>query len=101
MTEQALRECPFCGSKKTFARSLIGDVDFVAACSKCNGSIVKGTKDQAIAAWNTRAYDAELEELTMVKRKLEMLKASVEHIRNACVQFGLPNLAINFEELLK
>lgn len=79
MTEQALRECPFCGSKKTFARALIGDVDFVAACSKCNGSIVKGTKDQAIAAWNTRAYDAELEGLRNIKKHHEHLKLIIQN----------------------
>jgi hypothetical protein len=90
MTEQALRECPFCGKNPTiypadpktegnaWAQVRCDYIDCVA-----NPRVSDGEEDAAdcidyrqlaINRWNTRAYYAEREELMRVKREYESLK---------------------------
>ena len=59
-----LKPCPFCGGKGVFikgSRSIHGDnpYTFAVHCAECranNGEFFR-TKEEAIAAWNRRAYE--------------------------------------------
>jgi hypothetical protein len=86
MTEQALlKECPFCGCK-AFSDGFGDDPVFWVECRNCYTSIVRTTKVEAIAVWNTRAYDGELEGLMRFKsyleQKLAKLRAEIDANKN-------------------
>jgi hypothetical protein len=85
MTEQALRECARCGKSASVSSCMAFNKDGRQQMFKvlCEGNCHQPspTEEEAIAAWNTRAYDTEREELMRVKREYEKLKATLHEAK--------------------
>jgi hypothetical protein len=79
MKEQVLRGCPHCGSKPVFKGYVTpcsppyGDAEYTAEIYCNNYECKQLYQDDIVEHWNTRAYDAELEELRKVKREYEYI----------------------------
>ena len=106
ITEQELRECPHCKSEVIVWVYGTGAPFEIKCLNQCiNKSF--STREEAIKAWNTRAYDAELEELMQVKQKHEKLKKYIEERIMHCkalLDAGYWEAKVelkNLEELLK
>lgn len=60
MTDTAPRRCPFCG--ECDFDPLPDDVNYAATCMRCFAcGPLEATKEEAIAAWNRRTIDADVE----------------------------------------
>ena len=63
------KPCPFCGGEALAASLFIGDsgdagaIGWAVVCRGCGARVQDDTSEDAIAAWNTRTTDAELERL--------------------------------------
>lgn len=67
MTDEGLRNCPFCGGEADIDDSSLHHMAF---CTKCgampdddNGATLDRTRTQAIEYWNTRANDELIDKL--------------------------------------
>lgn len=82
ITEQELKPCPLCGKKVDVTETYITG-RYIIVCPRCN--IFMHTKYEnlsvAIKTWNTRASDAELEELRKIE-KSPILKITESDLRD-------------------
>lgn len=86
ITDEEFKPCPFCGSEAEF-NSYMFPVNpnlVYVLCSNENCIFLKedtpfSSKEEAIKAWNTRAYEAEMQEILRVKGNHERTHKNIKN----------------------
>jgi Lar family restriction alleviation protein len=104
---QELKPCPHCGTKNVrLYNGADGIAGYEVYCDNC--TCLQSNAAEAITAWNTRAYEAEMQDLMRVKRENKKLKRlekklndKIANLKKRAVVFPYNYVLRALEELLK